>query len=116
MTFDEWWAQQVTAGYSDVRRVAESAWVFATKQAKGCGEADAMAWRSMEVVPMLRGWYGILDKDGEKRAALWTGTFWAHNAVEPLRAWCEFPEVPERFSGGSYCTAYRLILWRTNHE
>jgi len=46
-----------------------------------------------ERLPERSDWYGVLDAQGEKRAAMFHAKSggWIHSVVEPIQAWCEFP-------------------------
>jgi len=46
-----------------------------------------------ERLPERSDWFGVLDAQNEKRCGLFTGKVWFANAVEPIKAWCEFPDT-----------------------
>jgi len=51
-----------------------------------------------ERLPDRSDWYGVLDAQGEKRAAMFhvKSCGWIHNVVEPIQAWCDFPPTATR--------------------
>ena len=83
MTFDEWYLtldERLPHGHREQMRMAYEA-----------SRRDVQSWRPINEHPTEHGWYGIVDAQNQKRAGLWLGSFWAHSAVEPLKAWCPFP-------------------------